>query len=117
MENTQDKQEKCYYVYMLRCAGGSLYTGITTDMERRLAEHSAGGKKGAKYTKNHAPEAVAALWRVENRSMALKSEWYIKHLTRQKKQLLCEIPEKLPVWSGIEAEVITFRPASGTFSA
>lgn len=95
---------------MLRCAGGSLYTG-------RLAEHSAGGKKGAKYTKNHAPEAVAALWRVENRSMALRAEWYIKHLTRQKKQFLCEIPEKLPVWSGIEAEVITFRPASGTFSA
>ncbi|MCH5273757.1 MAG: GIY-YIG nuclease family protein [Lachnospiraceae bacterium] len=117
MEKTQNQQEKCYYVYMLRCTDGSLYTGITTDMERRLAEHTDGGKKGAKYTKNHTPEAVAALWRVENRSMALKSEWYIKHLTRQKKQMLCEMPEQLSAWSGIKAEVIELHPASGTFSA
>lgn len=117
MKKTRDKQEKSYYVYMLRCTDGTLYTGITTDMERRFAEHAGGGRKGAKYTKKHTPEAVAALWRAENRSEALKSEWYIKHLTRQKKLLLCEMPEQLSLWSGIKTEVIAPHPALGIFSA
>ncbi len=95
-----------YYVYILRCTGGSLYTGITTDMTRRLAEHAGGGKKGAKYTKNHTPEAVAALWRVENRSVASRLEWYIKQLIRREKLLLCETPEQLALRTGTEAEAI-----------
>lgn len=110
-----------YYVYILRCAGGSLYTGITTDVTRRFAEHVGGGKKGAKYTKNHTPEEVAALWRVENRSAASKLEWYIKHLVRREKLLLCEKPAQLSVQTGIAAEAIALSalsyPASETFCA
>lgn len=110
-----------YYVYILRCTDGSLYTGITTDVARRLAEHAGGGRKGAKYTKNHTPEAVAALWRVENRSVASKLEWYIKHLARQEKLLLCRKPEQLSLRTGTEAEAIALPalpyPASETSCA
>lgn len=84
-----------YFVYMLRCTDGSLYTGITTDIKRRFSEHTEGGKKGAKYTKNHVPEAIVAAWRVENRSVASKFEWHIKQLTKQQKEALCEAPERL----------------------
>ncbi|MBQ9767167.1 MAG: GIY-YIG nuclease family protein [Lachnospiraceae bacterium] len=91
-----------YFVYLLRCVDGSLYTGITTDVKRRFAEHVKGGKKGAKYTKNHAPEKVAVAWRVENRSVASKFEWQIKHLTKQQKEALCEAPERLTEFVTVE---------------
>lgn len=84
-----------YYVYMLRCVDDSLYTGITTDVKRRFAEHLKGGNVGAKYTKNHAPKELAAVWCVENRSIASKVEWRIKHLTKQQKEKLCRAPERL----------------------
>ena len=77
-----------YFVYILRCEGGSLYTGITTDIERRLEEHSGAGRKGAKFTRSHNVEAVEALWSTSNRSLASKLEWRIKRLTRQQKLAL-----------------------------
>jgi len=86
---------KPYYVYMLRCVDGSLYTGITTDVERRFAEHVSGRKQGAKYTKNHKPQEIAVVWKAENRSAASKIEWRIKHLTKQQKEVLCVAPERL----------------------
>ena len=61
---------KPYYVYVLRCVDDSLYTGITTDVKRRFAEHLSDGLKGAKYTKTHTPKEIAAVWQVENRSVA-----------------------------------------------
>lgn len=85
----------CYYVYMLRCADDSLYTGITTDVKRRFAEHVSGGKLGAKYTKHHPPKEIAAVWQAENRSSASKLEWQIKHLTKAQKEALCKEPERL----------------------
>ena len=92
----------CYYVYMLRCADDSLYTGITTDVARRYKEHSEGGAKGAKYTKNHAPKEIAAVWRTENRSAASKLEWMLKHLTKEQKETLCKEPERLEEFVTVE---------------
>lgn len=86
---------KPYYVYLLRCTDGSLYAGITTDVERRFAEHLSGSAKGAKYTKIHTPKEIAAVWQAENRSVASKLEWRLKHLTKQQKEALCEAPERL----------------------
>lgn len=77
-----------YYIYILRCKGGSLYTGITTDLSRRLEEHSGTGGKGAKFTRSHSVEAVEALWSAADRSLASKLEWRIKQLTRQQKLAL-----------------------------
>ena len=86
---------KPYFVYLLRCTDSSLYAGITTDVERRFAEHASGGKAGAKYTKNHPPKEMAAVWRAENRSVASKLEWRLKHLTKAQKEALCKEPERL----------------------
>jgi len=75
-----------YYVYMLRCKGGSLYTGYTDDLERRYALHAAG--KGAKYTKSRPPLCIAAAWETAQKSDAMRLEYRIKRLTKAKKELL-----------------------------
>ncbi len=75
-----------YYVYMLRCEDNSLYTGITTDWERRISEHLCQGKKCAKYTKSHKVIKIASLWSVKNKSSALKLEKKLKSLCKEKKE-------------------------------
>ena len=77
-----------YYVYMLRCGDGSLYTGITPDMEKRLKAHQSG--KGGKYTRSHLPVSLAYLEEQPDKSAALKRELAIKALPRQKKLELIE---------------------------
>ncbi len=75
-----------YYVYILRCENNFLYTGITTDVERRFEEHLHGKIKGAKYTKTHKPLGVEAVWKAENKSDASKLEYRIKQLTKNEKE-------------------------------
>ena len=76
-----------YCVYILRCRGNRLYTGITTDVERRFSEHG-GSSRGAKFTRAFPPESVAAAWETGSRSDALKLEARIKRLTRAQKETL-----------------------------
>ena len=76
-----------YYIYILRCEDGSLYTGITTDPVRRLKEHG-GGAKGAKYTARHRPVGYAGAWSSVGRSNASKLEYYIKTLKKSEKEAL-----------------------------
>jgi predicted GIY-YIG superfamily endonuclease len=73
-------------VYILQCADGSLYTGITNDLERRFAEHKAG--KGAKYTKGRGPLQLVYQENCEDRPQALKRENKIKALDRAAKVTL-----------------------------
>ena len=61
-----------YYTYMLRCKDNSIYTGITTDLERRLKEHKEKGEKTAKYTLTHSAEKMEIAWESENRVLASK---------------------------------------------
>lgn len=77
-----------YYTYMLRCEDGSLYTGITTNLSRRFAEHTGAGGKGAKYTASRRPVCYEAAWRSASRSEASKLERRIKLLTKQEKESL-----------------------------
>lgn len=80
-----------YKVYILRCCDGSLYTGLTTDPERRLAEHQGGGSKGARYTRARRP--VELIWQSEplpDRSRAGQLEARIKRMTRPQKLRLIE---------------------------
>ena len=78
-----------YYVYMLRCGDGSLYTGSTDDVARRLKVHQSG--KGAKYTRSRLPVALVYREELPDRSAALRREAAIKKLTRgQKLALLAE---------------------------
>ena len=77
---------KSWCVYLLECKDGSLYTGITNDLENRLDIHNAG--LGAKYTRGRLPVKLLEFKSVENQSEALKLEYRIKQLPRLKKRLL-----------------------------
>ena len=77
-----------YYTYILRCKDNSLYTGITTDLERRLKEHKEKGAKTAKYTLRHEGEKFEIAWKSENRVLASKLEFNIKKLKKQQKEEL-----------------------------
>jgi putative endonuclease len=79
---------KPWYVYILKCADNSLYTGITTDVNRRLNEHNKG--TGAKYTKGRLPVILMAVSEASNRSEASKEEYRIKQLTRKEKLILID---------------------------
>jgi putative endonuclease len=74
---------KLWYVYILQCADGTFYTGITTDVNRRLNEHNSG--KGAKYTRTRLPVMIVAVSEAGSRSEASKEEYRIKQLTREQK--------------------------------
>lgn len=75
--------EKKWYLYILRCGDGSLYTGITTDVPARLEAHRCG--KGAKYTRGRGPLEVVYTEECENHSTALKRELAVKALSREEK--------------------------------
>ena len=82
-----------YWVYILRCGDGSLYTGIARDVERRLAVHRSG--KGAKYTRSRLPLTVVYREEQPDKPAALRREMAIKRLTRAEKLRLIENgPEK-----------------------
>jgi len=75
-----------HHVYVIECADGSLYTGYTTDVERRVAEHDAG--EGAKYTRGRTPVTLRHVESFDSRSMALSREHAIKSLSRAEKERL-----------------------------
>ena len=80
--------ENTWHLYILRCRDGSLYTGITTDVEKRLETHQTG--KGAKYTRGRGPLELVYREECGSHSDALKREFEVKKLTRQQKQELIE---------------------------
>lgn len=77
-----------YYVYILRCADASLYTGICTHLEKRLREHNGELPGGAKYTLGRRPVVLVYHESAENRSQATKRELQIKKLSRKQKEVL-----------------------------
>lgn len=78
-------------VYILRCADDSLYTGITTDIERRLIEHNSDNKKGAKYTRVRRPVTPVYQENCDDRAHASRREYELKKLSRLKKQQLIQL--------------------------
>lgn len=80
--------EKSWYLYILRCWDGSLYTGITTDVQARLEAHRAG--KGAKYTRGRGPLELVYSENCGDHSAALKREFQVKALPRAEKMKLIE---------------------------
>ena len=77
-----------YYTYMLRCKNNSIYTGITTDVKRRMEEHFSKDTKCAKYTKSHKPIKLECVWESENKVLASKLEYRIKTLNKKQKEEL-----------------------------
>jgi putative endonuclease len=76
-----------YYVYILRCSDGTLYTGITTDLERRVDEHNH-SPKGAKYTRARRPVELVYSETCADKSSASQREYVIKKMTRSQKMEL-----------------------------
>ena len=76
------------YTYILKCRDGSLYTGWTNDLERRIREHNAG--KGAKYTKTRRPVTLAYFEKFDTKEAAMSREYAIKRLKRKDKLKLVD---------------------------
>ena len=93
-QNIQTTEPKFWYVYMIRCEDNSIYTGITTDLNRRYNEHEKG--VGAKYTKQRKPVQIEKFFWVKNRSEASRLEWFIKKLSKKEKEFIifCEKNQK-----------------------
>lgn len=80
-----------YYTYMIRCTDNSIYTGITTDLERRMLEHKSQNQKSAKYTKFHQIQKLELAWSSETNVLACKLEYHIKkRLTKSQKEDLVQ---------------------------
>ncbi len=78
-----------WFVYMVRCSDNSLYTGITTDIARRLHEHNYDDKRAAKYTKCRRPVVLVYQHKYDSRSKACQQEYQLKQLSKiQKEQLV-----------------------------
>ena len=74
-----------WVLYVLRCRDGSLYCGITNDLQRRLEQHQKG--TAARYTRGRGPVTLAAHWPQSDRATALRAEWAFKRLSRAAKEL------------------------------
>ena len=81
-----DTMDKMNYTYIVRCSDGTLYTGWTTDVERRVRKHNSG--KGAKYTKTRRPVELMASAAFETKHEAMSAEWHFKQLSRAQKDAL-----------------------------
>ncbi|OGK13351.1 endonuclease [Candidatus Roizmanbacteria bacterium RIFCSPLOWO2_01_FULL_38_12] len=78
---------KLFYFYIVRCADDSLYSGITTDLKRRVGEHNS-KKLGAKYTRSKQPVTLIYKEKFSSKSAAMKREWEVKQMTKSEKELL-----------------------------
>lgn len=79
-----NRRDDSWYIYLLECRDGSIYTGITADLERRYAEHCRG--EGAKYTRSFPPRRILAAWRCADRSQASRIEHRLKSLSSSEKR-------------------------------
>ena len=85
-----------WFVYLIECEDGSIYTGITVDVAARYAMHAKG--KGARYTRAHPPARILGVMEFPDRSAASKAEYSLKQLTPGKKRAFCN-DFKLPALS------------------
>lgn len=81
-------------VYVLRCADGSLYTGIATDVERRVEEHNSDNLLAAAYTRSRRPVTLVYREPARTRSVAGKREYRIKQMSRDQKEALIKSPTR-----------------------
>lgn len=89
-----------WFIYMVRTAKGALYTGITTDVDRRFAEHQAGAPKGARSLWGKGPLELAFFTETRDRATASKLEWQIKRWPRTQKEALIRGEVVLPDAAG-----------------
>ncbi len=91
------KEQRTHFVYIVRCANDALYTGYSTNIDKRIATHNAG--KGAHYTRSHLPVTLCAVWSFPSKGEALRAERAIKDLPRADKIRLIEQTLQGEEWS------------------
>lgn len=89
---TGDRVKPLWFLYLIRTRSGMLYTGITTDIQRRFLEHQTGGNKGARFLKGKGPLTLEFSIEVGDHSTALKSEYRMKKLSKLKKEQIIITP-------------------------
>ena len=98
-ENSSEHAAPQWYVYILRCADSSLYTGVTTDPERRLREHNGVLKgKGAKYTRTRRPVTLATAIPLPSKVAVYQAEYAIKRLSRTEKESVVSLGVTHPLF-------------------
>ena len=85
-------------MYILRCQGNRLYSGITNSLGRRMRAHCGLAKGGAKFTRSYPPEEIMGVWQTEKHAVALRFEIQCKKLSHGQKQQLIAYPEEWAVW-------------------
>jgi len=89
-------KENTYSIYIVECIDGTYYTGISTDLQRRIKEHNTNDRQGAKYTKSRRPvHLVFSKSNIKNRKLASIGEYFIKKLTRNQKKLIIDGDEEM----------------------
>ena len=83
-------EKKTWSVYMVKCADGSLYTGITTNVDQRIEDHNSNNRRAAKYTKGRRPVILVYQEDVNTRSQAARREQEVKRLTKRQKETLIQ---------------------------
>ena len=83
----EKKDSETWHVYMVECSDGTLYTGITNDLEKRIAAHNS-GRAGARYTRSRRPVKLAYSEQVQSKAAAARLEYHIKRLPRARKKQL-----------------------------
>ncbi|MFC1684608.1 GIY-YIG nuclease family protein [Pseudomonadota bacterium] len=112
--NVELEQTSPWYLYILLCADGSLYTGVATDLERRLHEHNHTAA-GARYTRPRRPVRLAYFEEVSSRSAACRREYEVKQLSARQKVALILAADPAPQRAGgVEAKTLAaLRQAGG----
>jgi len=96
----QENEQTSWFLYVVKCSDDSLYTGVTSDIKRRISEHNK-GSKGAKYTRSRRPVELVFWLDFSNRSTAMEAENRFKKLTRkEKEQTMKLLIETQPSTSG-----------------
>lgn len=90
LKPTPIKSSSLWYLYVVRCTNGHLYTGVTTDVARRFSEHQSGGIKSAKYLRGKGPLTLMYQEQVGSHGDALRREIAVKKLSRAQKLALIE---------------------------
>jgi putative endonuclease len=85
-----DGASPAWHVYIVRTRDGSFYTGVTTNVRRRLSEHRAGAGRGARYLRGRTPLKIVYRCRIGDRGLAHRVEWHLKRRTRAEKQAIVD---------------------------
>ena len=102
-----------YYIYMVRCKDGTIYTGMTSDPVRRMREHLERGSACAKYTRSHPVVRLEALWKTDTHAAAARLEYRLKTLKREQKLALIQKPALLGAMLSDFPDAQSYTPVPG----